>query len=85
MLMYQMLKGNHVDKGKHVTLNLAVGPQTLLDSPIQYFFTTGCNGNKWVDYQLTITNTETQQVWNKETNRIIPLVDEFDLTGSFRS
>lgn len=76
-------KGNHLEKGNHVTLNLAVGPQTLLDSPIQYFSTSGCNGNKWVDYQLTITNTKTQQVWNKESNRIIPLVDEFDLTGSF--
>lgn len=55
-----------------------------MDAPIQFFFSEGCNGNQWVDYKLTITHTETQRVWDTEGDRIIPLVDEFDLTGEFK-
>lgn len=75
--------GDHVPKGAHATLILEVGPYIGIDSPIQYFFSQNCNGNKWVDYRVTITEKETQNVWNTESDRIIPLVDEFDLSGTF--
>lgn len=76
-------KGNRVAKGKFVTLNLEVGPYIGLDAPIQYFFSGGCNGNQWVDYKLAIEHKGSEANWNQEADRIIPLVDEFDLTGKF--
>ena len=36
-----------------------------------------------MDYKVTVTNTKTNQIWNKEKKRIMPLVDEFDLTGKY--
>lgn len=78
-------KGEHTEKGNYVTLNLEVGPYIGLDAPIQYFFGGDCRGNQWVEYQLTITHLKNQSKWTQEANRIIPLVDEFDLAGKFTS
>lgn len=77
-------QGNHVEKGKYVTLILQVGPYIRIDAPIQYFFGGDCRGNQWLDYKLTITNLETKAAWNREADRISPLVDEFDLHGEFQ-
>lgn len=76
-------EGNRVETGKNITLHVGVGPHIQIGSPILFFFTEGCRGNQWTNYQLTITNSENNTVWNKETNRIIPLIDDFDLTRKF--
>lgn len=76
-------EGNRVETGKNITLHVGVGPHIQIGSPILFFFTEGCRGNQWTNYQLTITNSENNTVWNNETNRIIPLIDDFDLTGKF--
>ncbi|WP_010519876.1 prolyl oligopeptidase family serine peptidase [Croceivirga radicis] len=78
-------KGNRLANGKNITLHTAVGPHLPIGSPILYFFTEGCSGNQWTNYGLTITNKDNNSVWNNETKRILPLVDEFDLTGKFQS
>lgn len=72
---------NKVDSGNFVTLTIAVAPFKPLTSPIQYFPRKG--GNKWVNYKLTILRTSTQTVWNTEKGRVIPLIDDFDLSGRF--
>lgn len=71
-------EGNRVKNGPYVTLNLQVGPSLSLGSPFQYL-----GRNVWVDYKLSITNTQTLEVWNREADRVMPLIDEFDLTGRF--
>lgn len=77
-------KGKRNAKGKHLTLALFSAPFEQLNSPIKYFAQNpNCRGNQWMDFNLTITNTKTRQVWDKEMNRIIPLIDEFDLSGNF--
>lgn len=77
-------KGNRVAKGKHISLVLYVAPFEQINAPIKYFFgNPNCPGNNWIDFELTITNETSNQTWNNETNRIIPLVDDFDLTGQF--
>lgn len=77
-------RANRVNKGNHITLVLHVAPFETLNSPMMYFGDNPiCNGNRWVDFQLRITHKETNQIWNKEKNRIIPLVDKFNLTGRF--
>ena len=76
-------KGNRVKNGKNITLHVGVGPHIQIGSPILFFFTEGCRGNQWTNYKLTITDTENNTIWNKESNRIIPLIDDFDLTGKF--
>lgn len=76
-------QGKRVKEGAFVTLVLAVAPNMPLGSPFQYSQKAGCRGNQWVDYKVIITNTKTNQVWNKEKNRLMPLVDEFDLTGKY--
>ncbi|MBN3520413.1 prolyl oligopeptidase family serine peptidase [Algoriphagus lutimaris] len=73
-------QGNRQEDGNYVTLNLAVAPTIRVSSPFQYM---RGHGNVWVDYQLLITNTETLEIWNKESDRIMPLIDEFDLDGKF--
>jgi poly(3-hydroxybutyrate) depolymerase len=73
-------KGNPAQKGKYITLTLAVAPFKPLGSAIQYFRN---GGNKWIDYQLTIVQKSTQNIWNKEADRTIPILDEFDLKGKF--
>ena len=76
-------QGNVVLAGQYVTLVLEVAPNQPLGSPIQYARNDRCRGNNWVDYTMTITNTSTKQQWNKEADRIMPLVDRFDLSGKF--
>ncbi|EAZ81112.2 prolyl oligopeptidase family serine peptidase [Algoriphagus machipongonensis] len=73
-------KGNRAVDGSHVTLNLSVAPNLPLGSPFQYMRS---YGNVWVDYKLSVTNTATLEVWNKEADRVMPLIDEFDLNGKF--
>ncbi|CAM3406538.1 prolyl oligopeptidase family serine peptidase [Aquirufa ecclesiirivi] len=73
--------GNRVKTGKNITLVLAVGPQLPISFPIQYFRS---KGNVWVDYQLTIIHTKSQQVWDSPTGKLMPLVDQFDLTGKYK-
>ncbi len=76
-------KGNRVEEGSFVTLILAVAPNSPICSALQYSQKAACRGNKWVDYKVTVTNTKTNQVWNKEKNRIMPIGDDFDLTGKY--
>ncbi len=76
-------KGNRVDEGSFVTLVLSVAPNAPIGSALQYSQNAACRGNQWVDYKLTVTNTKTNQVWNKEKNRIMPVGDDFDMTGKF--
>ena len=73
-------KGNRLAGGDHVTLNLTVAPNLAIGSPFQYMRS---YGNVWVDYQLSVTNTQTLEVWDKEVDRVMPLIDDFDLTGKF--
>jgi len=72
--------GMPISGGKHITLILAVAPYKPLGSPIQYF---GRNGNKWIDYQLTIIQKSKGQIWNNESGRVLPIIDEFNLEGKF--
>lgn len=74
-------KGNKVESGNFATLLLEVGPTLPVASPIQYFRT---GGNKWIDYQLTILNAKTGQIWNKESSRTLGLTDKFDVSGKFK-
>lgn len=75
--------GNPVAEGEHVTLILSVAPNDPLGSPIQYFRSATRGGNIWIDFQLTVLNTKTQALWNQEADRIVPVVDAFDLNGSY--
>ena len=77
-------KAHRQAKGKHITLVLFTAPFESLNSPVKYFFQNPkCPGNVWIDFDLTILNKTNHQVWNKETNRIIPLIDDFDLSGTY--
>lgn len=76
-------KGTRVEDGTFVTLVLAVAPNLPISSMLQYSQKPACRGNQWVNYQITVSNNKTNQIWNKEQNRIMPLADEFDLTGKF--
>lgn len=76
-------KGNRVEEGSFVTLILSVAPNSPICSALQYSQKAACRGNQWVDYKVTVTNTKTNQVWNKEKNRIMPIGDDFDLSGKF--
>jgi predicted peptidase len=73
-------QGNRVKTGKNITLVLAVSPTSPITSPIQYL---RGKGNVWVDYAMTIMHTKSQQVWNTPERKIMPLVDQFDLTGKY--
>jgi poly(3-hydroxybutyrate) depolymerase len=75
--------GNRMEDGKHMTLVLAVAPNLPIGSPIQYLRMGNRASNVWIDYSLTILHTKSGQIWNKESGRIRPIVDEFDLTGTF--
>jgi predicted peptidase len=72
--------GSRVKTGKNITLVLSVGPQIAISSPFQY---QRSKGNVWVDYSLTIVQTKSGQVWDTSTGKIMPLVDQFDLTGKY--
>jgi predicted peptidase len=76
-------KGNRVTEGSFATLILAVAPNSPIGSALQYSQKAACRGNVWVDYKVTVTNTKTSQIWNKEKNRIRPLADEFDMNGKY--
>lgn len=76
-------QGNLVEQGNHVTLVLGVAPNLPLGSPMQYYRSETCRGNRWVNYKITITNTSSGDVWDKEVSQIKPLVSTFNLTGSF--
>ncbi len=76
-------KGNRLEESPFITLVLAVAPNSPIGSALQYSQKPACRGNQWVDYKVTVTNTKTSQMWNKEKKRIMPLVDEFDLTGKY--
>ncbi|MEO9894494.1 prolyl oligopeptidase family serine peptidase [Aurantibacter sp.] len=73
-----------VSKGKHITLVLDVSPNDPLSSPIKYIVASGRGSNKWIDYQLSITHKPTGQIWNTESDRILPGVDKFDLKGTYK-
>jgi predicted peptidase len=75
--------GNFTDEGTHITLVLAVAPNDPIGSPIQYSRNENCPGNNWIDYKLAIVDATSGKTWNKEVNRIIPLIDAFDLSGKF--
>lgn len=75
-------EGNRNDKGDHATLVLAVGPDLAIGSPIQFFWGK-CNGTKWVDYTLKITDSANGKIWKNEHTWTSPLVDRFDLDGTF--
>ena len=76
-------KGNRVAEGSNLTLVLSVAPNNPIGSPIQYSQSGKCRGNQWINYQVNITNTKTNQVWSKEKSRIRPILDEFDLSGKY--
>lgn len=76
-------KGSKREKGSHATLVLWVSPDLPIGSPIQYTRNDKCRGNNWIDYHLTITNTATNQIWDKEGGRIMPIIDRFDLSGKY--
>lgn len=76
--------GTRMTEGTNITLALYVAPFEQMNSTFKYFAQNpNCRGNQWVDFDLTITNKMSNQIWDKETNRIIPIVDDFDLSGSY--
>jgi poly(3-hydroxybutyrate) depolymerase len=75
--------GNRVEEGNHATLVLAVSPIAPIGSPIQYLRMGNRGGNVWIDYAVTVMETKSGKLWNQEAGRILPIVDEFDLTGKF--
>jgi len=76
-------KGNKVEQGNHITLVLFVGPEDVLGSPIKYIRVNNRGSNKWINYELTITDTTSNKVWNSESKRFLPLIDKFNLTGTY--
>ena len=72
--------GARVKTGKNITLVLAVGSQLPISSPFQY---QRSKGNVWVDYSLTIVHPKTGYVWDTSTGKIMPLIDQFDLSGKY--
>lgn len=76
-------EGKRMDEGSYTTLVLAVAPNQPIGSPIQYSQQEGCSGNNWINYQMTIRNETEGKIWNREVNRFMPLIDRFDLTGTF--
>ncbi len=76
-------KGHKLASGDYTTLVLLVGPEFAISSPMEYVASAKCGGNHWVDYSLTITQKSGKRIWDNETGRIRPIVDDFDLTGSF--
>lgn len=72
-------EGKRSEKGNFITLVLSVAPDDAVASPMEYIH----NRNHWIDYKLTITDSQTGRTWNTESARIRPVVDEFDLTGTY--
>lgn len=76
--------GNRAETGEYVTLVLAVSPVQPIGSPIQYLRIDNQGRNNWIDYKLTVVNAATGMVWDTPTDKFMPLVDTFDLTGRFK-
>lgn len=76
-------KGNINEEGQYVTLVMEVSPNNPLDSPIQYSRNDKCSGNNWLTYQMNIVNEKTLQSWHTEVDRVMPVIDRFDVSGSF--
>ena len=77
-------EGHVTPEGEHLTLVMEVAPNNPLNSPIQYFQNEPCRGNTWIDYRMTITHDASGQRWSTEADRILPLVDQFDLNGKYQ-
>jgi poly(3-hydroxybutyrate) depolymerase len=78
-------RGNPTAKGKHITLELEVSPDLPLSNPFYYSDENGCTGSDWTSmYSLQVHEKTKGWLWTEEKNRIIPLVDEFNLDGVFR-
>jgi len=75
--------GKRKVEGNHVTLVLAVAPNLPIGSPIQYSGAEGCRGNQWINYEMTVRDEAKGMIWNKEVNRIMPIIDRFDLSGRY--
>ena len=75
--------GNRKEDGAHLTLVLAVSPVNSLGSGIQYLRMGNRASNVWIDYGVTVVHGKTGSTWNQEKGRIRPIVDEFDLSGTF--
>lgn len=75
--------GNRLAEGSYATLVLAVSPVDPLGSAIQYLRMGNRASNVWIDYAVTIVNPKDGRVWNQESGRIRPIVDEFKLDGKF--
>ncbi|MFN5336255.1 MAG: prolyl oligopeptidase family serine peptidase [Bacteroidota bacterium] len=76
-------KGNRQENGEHLTLVLSVSPVNPLGSGIQYLRMGNRASNVWIDYGLTVVHAKTGAIWNQEAGRIRPIVDDFDLKGTF--
>ena len=76
-------QGHRAAEGNFATLVLAVSPVDPLGSAIQYLRTGNRASNVWIDYSATIINQKTGSVWNQESGRIRPIVDDFKLDGKF--
>ncbi|MDX2072220.1 MAG: hypothetical protein SFV55_27550 [Haliscomenobacter sp.] len=77
-------EGKRVAEGNYVTLVLAVAPNLPISSPIFYSQNPKCRGNNWIEYKLSVKDNKSNQVWDKEKKRIVPLMDQFDLSGNYK-
>ncbi|TFG73167.1 MAG: glucan-binding protein, partial [Flavobacteriales bacterium] len=77
-------EGNRLESGNHITIVLAIGPDMALASPIQYVRNENGGRNIWIDYKLSITHKPSNTIWDKEAGRIMPIIDSFDLSGTFK-
>jgi poly(3-hydroxybutyrate) depolymerase len=75
--------GQRTEGGNFVTLVLAVGPVLPIGSPIQYMRVGDRASNYWIDYDVTVIQSNTGKVWSEEIGRKMPIVDEYDLKGKF--
>jgi len=76
--------GNRLSEGRHITLALSVSPAMPLGSPFQYTRINNRGANYWVNYKMTILHNKTGQVWNNSKGKIMPLVDQYDLSKTFQ-
>ncbi|MEM1325273.1 MAG: glucan-binding protein [Bacteroidota bacterium] len=76
-------QGKRTEKGKFATLVLFVAPFEGIGSPMQYFANEKCPGNAWVDYNMRIIHKKSQRIWRNESYRMMPLVDQFDVSRKY--
>ncbi len=81
--------GNYKTKGKYITLELQVGPDVSLTSPINYDLTTSLNG--WVNCDFTITQQKDIGSGNEKVSGVVinkfsggskKLVDDFKIESA---